>query len=60
MTNKTTERLCVDLPIRLLDRVRVRLLDPRTGQVAYGAMVKCIRQALQLWLDRAPPDHQNR
>ena len=46
------EMLSVELPTALLDRVRLRLLDPHTGIAKYGAMRRCVMSALNLWLER--------
>jgi hypothetical protein len=51
-TGTPHERLNVELPTPLLDRVRLRLLDPRTGVAAYGAMRVTVIEALNLWLER--------
>lgn len=50
-TGALHERLNVDLPVALLDRVRLRLLDPRTGIARYGAMRTTVIAALNLWLE---------
>lgn len=51
-TGSPHERLNVDLPTALLDRVRLRLLDPRTGVARYGAMRTTVIEALNLWLEK--------
>ena len=50
-TGAPHERLNVDLPVALLDRVRLRLLDPRTGVCRYGTMRTTVIEALNLWLE---------
>jgi hypothetical protein len=50
-TGAQHERLNVDLPVALLDRVRLHLLDPKTGVARYGAMRTTVIEALSLWLE---------
>jgi hypothetical protein len=47
---RSRESLQVWLPTSLLDRIRIRLLDPRTGKVRYSAMRRVVTEALELWL----------
>lgn len=46
------ETLSVQIPTAILDRVRIELLNPRTGTVQYGAMRRVVTEALQLWLQQ--------
>jgi hypothetical protein len=46
----TDEQLSVSIPTPLLDRVRIELLDPRTGKARYGSMRSAVTEALTLWL----------
>ncbi len=51
-TGAQHERLNVDLPVALLDRVRLRILDTRTGVARYGSMRATVIEALNLWLEK--------
>jgi hypothetical protein len=44
------ETLSVEVPTALLDQIRLRLIDPRTGIARYGAMRRVVMQSLSLWL----------
>lgn len=61
-----TETLSVTLPTALLDRVRLRLIDPATGVVRYGLMKRTVVEALTEWevkrsaLSEADPKYRKR